>query len=131
MNRLEVRRVTVIRAIAIYVVLWVPAVLAATLVSLAGLLTIRSAPMWSALSFVLALPAALIGLKSFRGSAISMVVLLIWDIVTTTWPHVDLSGFFNSLIDVLLLASTGAVVLVVFASPFASLLDFVRHIRGR
>lgn len=125
------RRVPVVRAIAVYTVLWIPAVLVAALVSLIALLTIRAAPMWSALSFLLALPAVLVGLKSFRASAISMVALLTWDIVATTWPHVSLSGFFDSIIDVLLLAATGAAILVVFASPFNSILSFVRHLRGR
>jgi hypothetical protein len=124
-------RSTVIRAIAIYLGLWVPAVLVAALVTLAGLVTVLSAPMWSALSFLLALPAVLVGLKSFRASAISMVVLLLWDIVATSWPHVDLRGFLQSLIDVLLLTSTGMVVLVAVFSPFFSVLGFVRQTWSR
>ena len=94
-------------------------------------MTVLSAPMWSALSFLLALPAVLMGLKSFRTSAISMVALLFWDIVATTWPHVDLRGFLDSLIDVLMLTSTGMVVLVAAFSPFVSVLAFVRQTRSR
>ena len=90
-------------------------------------MTFLSAPMWSALSFLLALAAVLVGLTSFRASAVSMVVLLLWDIVATTWPHVDLSGFLRSLIDVLLLTSTGMVVLVAVFSPFVSVIGFVRQ----
>jgi hypothetical protein len=123
-------RSTVVRAFAIYIGLWIPAVLVAALVTLAGLMTFLSAPMWSALSF-LALPAVLMGLKSFRNSAISMVALLLWDIVATTWPHVDLRGFLQSLIDVLLLTSTGMVVLVAAFSPFVSVLGFVRETSSR
>jgi hypothetical protein len=107
--------------------MWIPAVLVAALVTLAGVLTFLSAPMWSALSFLLALPAVLMGLKSFRTSAISMVALLLWDIVATTWPHIDLRGFLQSLIDVLLLTSTGLAVLVAAFSPFVSVLGFVRQ----
>jgi hypothetical protein len=124
-------RYTVIRAVAIYIGLWIPAVLVAALVTLAGLMTVFKAPMWGALSFLLALPAVLMGLKSFRASAISMVALLLWDILATTWPHIDLRGFLQSLIDVLLLTSTGLVVLVAAFSPFISLLGFVRQILSR
>ena len=87
--------------------------------------------MWGALSFLLALPAVLMGLKSFRASAISMVALLLWDILATTWPHIDLRGFLQSLIDVLLLTSTGMVVVVATFSPFVSVLGFVRQILSR
>jgi hypothetical protein len=127
----EPSRSAVARAIAIYVGLWVAAVLAAALVSLAGLIAVFSAPMWSALSFLLALPCVLVGLKSFRTSAILMVALLLWDIVATTWPHFNLHGFLHSLIDLLLLAATGIVVLVAFASPFVSVLAFVRQTWSR
>jgi len=123
-------RSTILRASAIYVVLWIPALLIAALISLAGLLTFRSAPMWSALSFLLALPGVLISLRSFRASGITMVALLLWDIVATTWPHINLSGLFYSLTDALLTASTALVVLVAFLSPFASLLIFLRDLRS-
>jgi hypothetical protein len=83
--------------------------------------------MWSAMSFLLALPAVLLGLKSFRASAISMVALLLWDIVATTWPHIDLRGLLQSLIDVLLLTSTVMAGLVAAFSPFVSVLGFVRQ----
>lgn len=121
----------VIRAIAIYVGLWIPAVLIAALITLTALLVFVSAPMWSALSFLLALPAVLVGLRSFRASAISMVGLLLWDIMATTWPHINLGGFLDSLIDVLLLTSTAMVVLVALSSPFVSVLGFLRQIRSR
>jgi len=121
----EPSRSAVARAIAIYVGLWIPAVLVAALVTLAGLIAVFSAPMWSAVSFLLALPCVLVGLKSFRTSAISMAALLLWDIVATTWPHFNLGGFLQSLIDVLLLVATAIVVLVALASPFVSILGFV------
>jgi hypothetical protein len=120
-------RSTVVRSIAIYVGLWIPAVLVSALVTLAGLMAFLSAPISSALSFLLALPAVLLGIKSFRTSAMLMATLLVWDIVTTTWPHINLNGFFQSLIDVLLLVSTGMVVLVATFSPFTSVLGFVRQ----
>jgi len=120
-------RSVVVGAIAIYVGLWIPAVLVAALITLAGLVTVSSAPMWSALSFLLALPAVLVGLKSFRASAITMVALLLWDVVATTWPHIHLGGILQSRIDVLLLISTGMVVLVAVSSPFVSMLGFVRQ----
>ncbi len=121
----------IIRAIATCVVLWIPTMLVATLVSFAAAITIVRDPMWSALSFLLALPAVLIGVKSFRASSISMVALLVWDIATTTWPHFSLAGFFSSVIDVLQLVVTVMVVLVDVLSPFSSLIGFVRHVRPR
>jgi len=124
-------RSSIIRAVSIYIGLWIPAVLVAALVTLAGLMTVFRAPMWSALSFLLALPAVLMGLKSFRASAISMVALLLWDILATTWPHIDLRGFLQSLIDVLLLTSTVMVVLVAAFSPCVSVLGFVRQTWSR
>jgi len=127
MSTINGSRSATVRAIAIYVGLWMPAVLVGAIVTLAGLLTVLSAPMWSALSFLLALPAVLVGLKSFRTSAILMVALLLWDVVATTWPHFDLGGFSQSLIDVLLLTSTGMAVLVAVSSPFVSVLGFVRQ----
>jgi hypothetical protein len=86
--------------------------------------------MWSAWSFLLAAPAILVGLKSFRISGISMVALLAWDIATTTWPHIDLGGFLDSQIDALLLTSTVLAVLVAVLSPFSSIFGFLHHIRG-
>ena len=124
-------RSAVIRAIVLYVGLWIPAVLVSALVTFVGLMAVFSAPMWSALSFLLALPCVLIGLKSFRASAISMVILLLWDILATTWPHFNLRGFLQSIIDVLLLASTGMAVLVTLTSPFVSVLGFVRQTWAR
>ena len=127
---MNLRRPTFLRAIATYIVLWMPALLIAALISLVGLVTFRSAPMWSALSFLLALPAVLVGLRSFRVSALAMVALLMWDIVAATWPHINLSGLLHSLIDLQLLASTALVVLVAFLSPFPSLLSFFRDLRS-
>ncbi len=120
-----------IRAIVIYVGLWVPAVLVAALVSFAAVLTIVTDPMWSALSFLLALPAVLIGVKSFRASSVSMAALLVWDLAATTWPHFSLAGFFASLIDVLLLIAAAMVAATDLFSPFSSLTGFVRQVRAR
>ena len=131
MSRVGVPRSAIIRAIAIYTCLWVPAVGAAAMATLAGLVAVLHAPTWGAVPFLLALPVALVGLKSFRISAISMVALLLWDIVATTWPHINFSGFFESLIDVLLLTSTAMVVLVAVCSPFASVIGFVGQSRPR
>jgi hypothetical protein len=123
-----VRRGTLIEASALYLLLWIPALLLAGFISYIACLVIGHAPMWSALSYLLALPAVLVGLKSFRTSAIATVVLFVWDVVTTTWPHVTLAGFLGSTIDVLLLVATGLVVLITAFSPFASVLAFMRHL---
>ena len=119
------------RACVIYVALWLPAFLIAALVSVAGLIAFPSAPMLSAISFLLALPATLMALKSFRASSACMTLLLGWDLVATAWPHIDFSGFFDSPVDILLLVSTSLAILVAAASPFGSLLGFARELRTR
>ena len=118
-----------VRAIAIYVLLWIPAILVSGIITLAGVMTFHSAPVWSALSFLLALPAVLAGLKSFRWSAFVLAALFVWDVVTTTWPHVTLSGIWNSPVDSLLLIASGLACLVAFLSPFTSIGDFVDYVR--
>lgn len=122
-------RSATLRASLVYVLLWIPALLISALISLGGLLAFASAPMWSALSFLLALPAVLVGIRSFRVSSFAFVWLLLWDVFTTTWPHVNVLDLFSSLTDVLLLVSTVLTALVAFLSPFASIVDFVRHLR--
>jgi hypothetical protein len=119
----------IIRASAIYILLWIPTMIISGLVTLAGVMAFSSAPMWSALSFLLAFPVALVGLKSFRASAISVGVLLAWDVVATTWPHVSITGLFNSVIDVLLLCAAVLATLVAALSPFSSIADFVDYLR--
>jgi hypothetical protein len=74
------------------IALWIRAVLVAALVTLAGLMTVLKAPMSSALSFLFALPVVLMGLKSFRTSAISMVALLLWTGSYSIHEHKDVPG---------------------------------------
>jgi hypothetical protein len=103
----------------------------AALVSLAAILTFLSAPMWSALSFLLALPAVLVGIRSLRASAVSMAVLFAWDVILTTWPHITFAGFFDSITDVLLLVATVLSILVAVFFPFESVMDFFGYLRFR
>jgi hypothetical protein len=119
------------RAIAVYLLLWLPSLLLVAFVTIAGCLTIVSDPMWSALSFLLALPAVLAGIWSFKASAIALTILMLWDVVTTTWPHISFTGIFGSPIDAMLLTSTVLACLVAAASPFASFLDALRFLRHR
>jgi hypothetical protein len=58
-------------------------------------------------------------------------VLLAWDVVATTWPHIALTGFLDCTIDVLLLTTTGLAGLVAFFSPFGSFLGLLRDFRDR
>jgi hypothetical protein len=117
-------------AFVIYGLLWLPALLVAAFVSFIGYLGTGFSPLWSALTFVLALPALLVGLWSFRASAVAIIGLLAWDIVSTTWPHVSLTGFLGSTIDVMLLGSAVLGLLVAVLSPFNSIIAFVRHERN-
>ncbi len=107
-------------AFTICCALWLLALLLTALVSYVGFTVFRSAPMLSAVSFLLALPAALLGIKSYRVSAAALVGLMLWDLVTTTWPHISLNGLFSSMIDVVLLAGAMMAVLVALISPFRS-----------
>jgi len=115
----------------ICLVLWLPALLGAAFVSFIGYIGTGFAPFWSNLPFLLALPAVLVGLVSFRTSAIVTFVLLTWDAVATTWPHIALTGFLDSTIDVLLLTTTGLAGLVAVFSPFGSFLGLLRDFRDR
>lgn len=121
-------RFPIFSASLIYLLLWIPALLVAVLVTLASIPVFASAPILSAVSFVLALPAVLVGVKSFRVSAIALTILLVWDVLTTSWPHISLAGFFGSQVDVLLLIATVLAVLVASSSPFVSVIAFVREV---
>jgi len=121
-------RFPILSACLIYLLLWIPALLVAALVTVASIPVFASAPILSAVSFVLALPAVLVGVKSFRVSAIALTILLVWDVLTTSWPHISLAGFLGSQVDVLLLIATVLVVLVASSSPFVSVIAFVRQV---
>jgi hypothetical protein len=121
-------RFPILSASLMYLLLWIPALLVAALVTLASIPVFASAPILSAVSFVLALPAVLVGVKSFRVSAIALTILLVWDVLTTSWPHISLAGFLGSQVDVLLLIATVLVVLVASSSPFVSVIAFVRQV---
>lgn len=82
--------------------------------------------MLSALSFVLALPAVLIGVISFRASAFALAGLFAWDVVSTTWPHITLGGIANSLVDSLLLMCAVMAALLAVINPYPSLIGFLR-----
>jgi hypothetical protein len=122
---------TILRAIAVCLLLWTPALLITLLITVASLPVFLHAPSLSAISFLLALPAVLMGLKSFRISAITMTILFLWDLVTVTWPHLSLSGIFDSVTDGLLLISAVPTILVAAASPFPSIIAFLRHLLNR
>jgi hypothetical protein len=123
------RRPSIALAIALYCVLWTPALLLAGFVSFMGFIGTGFSPLWVAMTFLLALPFVLIGIGSFRLSAAMFALSLCWDIVGTTWPHVSLSGFFDSTIDALLFSVTTLTVLVAAFSPFRSLIHFFRYER--
>src|SRR4051812_20739089 len=80
-------------ASAVYVLFWVPALLMAAFVSLLGYIGTGFSPWWSALTFLMALPFAIIGIWSFRSSAVALMGLLIYDVISTMWPHPSLKGF--------------------------------------
>ena len=125
------RRPSVTLAIALYSVLWVPAVLIAGFISFFGYIATGFDPSWYALTFLLALPFVLVGIASFRISAALIVLSLCSHVVTTTWPHVGVSAFFSggSTLDALLSFATAMVVLVAAFSPFRSLIKFFCYMR--
>ncbi|HEX4006040.1 MAG TPA: hypothetical protein VHX60_07680 [Acidobacteriaceae bacterium] len=119
----------IMRASLAFLLLWLPACVIAAFTAFIACLTLDSAPLFSAISFLLAIPAVLVGVKSLRWSAIAMAVLLVWQVISTAWPHFQLNGFFNSIVDVLLLIATALTVVVWLASPFPSLEDFILQLR--
>jgi len=119
-----------VRAGITYLILWVPALLISAFISyIAGYVGSGFAPLWIAIPFLMVLPAVLLGIFSLRASAVIIVVLLLWDVVVTTWPHISLAGFMSSVIDVLLLITTVLVILTAFFSPFTSVFRFIQHLR--
>ena len=113
------------------IVVWLPAILVSALVTVAAILAFLSEPMWSALAFLLALPTVLFGMKSLKASAIAMVVLFLWDVVLSTWPHISFEGFFGSIIDVLLLVAAVLSVVAAVVFPFESVIEFFGYLRFR
>jgi hypothetical protein len=120
-----------IRAWGVLIVVWLPAILVSALVTVAAILAFLSEPMWSALAFLLALPTVLFGMKSLKASAIAMVVLFLWDVVLSTWPHISFEGFFGSIIDVLLLVAAVLSVVAAVVFPFESVIEFFGYLRFR
>jgi hypothetical protein len=131
MHRLEFSPYITLRAIATYILLWIPALLIALLITVGSVPVFVRVPIRGAISFLLALPAVLIGIKSFRISAITMTIAFLWDLVRVTWPHITLSGIFDSVTDGLLLVCAVLTILVAAASPFDSIIAFTRHLLNR
>ncbi len=105
---------------SLFVGAWIVTVLLALLVSFSAVLVFPKAPMWSAVSFLFALPVALVALKSVRTSGVLALFLLTWDVVLTTWPRITLVGLFDSLSDTLLVVVTTLLVFASVVSPYRS-----------
>ena len=116
-------------ATVLYFGLWVPAILLAGFISFIGYIGTGFGGLWLGLCFLLALPITLLGIWSFQISALAMIVAFVWDIVATTWPHISVSGFMGSQIDVMLLANTIGLIVIAVLSPFKSIVSFIRYMK--
>jgi len=104
--------------------LWIAVLLPSVLLTVVGTTVYRHAPVPSAFSFILAFPIALLCLKSARTSAIGFVLLLLWDVLSATWPHVFIdASFFQSKVDVMLLAATLLSGVIAFLIPSGGLIQ--------
>jgi hypothetical protein len=119
-------------AIALYSALWIPAVLIAGFISFFGFLGTGFEQSWYMLTLLSALPFVLVGIWSFRISAVLIVLSLCSHILTATWPHVSVSTFYRgcSVVDILWSSVTAMVVLIAALSPFSSVIHFFRYERA-
>lgn len=121
---------TIIIGSVLYLLLWIPAFLLASAVSfLGGYVSSGFAPVLGWAPFLLALPAILLGFKSFRLSAALSLLLMILEVSTENWPHFILTDLWASGIDAAFLALTVLAVLVAVLSPYPSINMFFRQIR--
>ena len=129
MNKLGGRYSTAVASV-LYLVVWFPSVALSLIVTLAAHRVTGLTLSWGSVSFLLAFPAVLVGLKSFWGSAIALIALFLIDLIHVTWPHITLAGISSSPIDLQLLIVTILVFCVALFSPFRSLLTFLHLLRS-
>ena len=116
-------------ALALTLTMWIPALLLSAFISyIAGYVGTGFAPLRIAVPFLLVFPCVLLALASFRLSAITVAALLAWDVVVTTWPHITLAGFFDSVIDIFLLVTTMLTAIPAMIAPSTSLVKLVRKV---
>jgi hypothetical protein len=119
----------VLKAACVYLLLWLPALLVASFLSFMGYVGMGFGLRIAALVFLATLPVALLGLWSFRASALAYFALFLCDLLTSAWPHVSIASYFQSKMGTALLASMLLTLLVWGMSPFASFIAFVRRVR--
>jgi hypothetical protein len=117
-------------AACVYGLLWLPALAVASSLSLMGYVGTGFSPTITALVFLLCLPVSLLGLWSFRMSALGFAALFLCDLLTSAWPHVSFAGYFKSKMGLALFALTLLTLLIRAVSPFVSFNAFARQVRA-
>ena len=122
-------RSVVRRATFLYALLWLPALAAASFLSLMGYIGVGFGLRISALALLAALPVSLLGLWSFRASAVVSLALFLSDLLTSSWPQVSVVSYFQSKMGCAICAVTLLTLILWGISPFASFTAFVRRVR--
>jgi hypothetical protein len=108
---------------AVSIALWIPVLLMSAMLSLVWFVVVSNAAWASGLAFLLALPVALVALAWTRLSAGGFVLLLIWDLLSSTWPHFFIDrSFFESRVDVMLVAATVLSIVIALLIPSGGLI---------
>jgi hypothetical protein len=113
----------------VWVLLWLFGLAVASFLFLMGFVGTGFGPLIGVLIFLLSLPVSLIGIWSFRISAMTFVALFICDLLTSEWPHISIASYFGSKMGIALFALTLLNLFIWTASPFASIAAFVRQLR--
>ena len=112
-----------------YVLLWLPALAVASFLSLMGYIGMGFGLRIAALAFLAALPVSILGLWSFRASAIVSFTLFLCDLLTSAWPHVSIVSYFQSKMGYALFAFMLLTLILWRTSPFTSFSAFIRQVR--
>jgi len=117
------------KAAFVYVLLWLPALVVASFLSLMGFVGMGFGLRLAGLVFFASLPVSLLGLWSFRACAVVSFALLLCDLLTSAWPHISIASYFESKMGTAFFAWVLLSVAVWGTSPFASFIAFIRQIR--
>jgi hypothetical protein len=116
---------------SICALLWLGALVIAGVLSLMGFVETGFAPLLDALTFLLSFPVTLLGVWSFRASAIGLAGLLFSDLFTSSWPHVSITSYFESKIAIILLTLAVLNLFIWCVSPFKSIVAFLKQVRDK
>jgi len=109
--------------------LWFAGLVVACFLCLMGFVGTGFAPLLSAVVLLVSLPVTLIGIWSFRVSAIASVVLFLCDMLTSAMPRLSIASYLGSGLGRVLFSLAVLNLLTWGVSPFASIVAMIRRVR--